>query len=119
MSAMLKKIAAEELKHLIHEQGMGMVTITDVTASNDLRFAKVYFSIVGGQKKPEKQRNIIEKKAKALRKEISGKIILKYMPKLQMIFDETPQRAQRIEILLHKARETETWTTEEDDKNSG
>lgn len=85
-------------------QGMGMITITDVNISRDLRIANVYFSIMGGQKDIQKQINILKNMAKFFRYRLSGKIILKYMPKIEMIYDETSLKAQKIDMIFNKIK---------------
>ncbi|MBN2407157.1 MAG: ribosome-binding factor A [Elusimicrobia bacterium] len=89
---------------LIRETGrsrdMGFVTITDVTVTRDLGTANVYFSIIGGKKKLDKQINIVENMGKRLRHQLASAVVLKYIPRIKMIYDITPVKAQKIETIL-------------------
>ena len=81
---------------------MGLITVSDVRLSPDLREAKVYFTVIGGQKEVSKQINIVKNLGKFLRRKLSSKIVLKYVPKIQLIYDDTPQKAQKIDMILKK-----------------
>jgi ribosome-binding factor A len=94
----------EILSQEISDHKMGIVTITDVEVSVDLRNARVYYSFIGGKKDIQKQKNIIEQMSKHLRHSLAERVVLKYIPKLQMIYDETPEKAQKLEEVFAKIR---------------
>lgn len=99
---MLKKTLGEIIFREISDPSMGLITVSDVRLSPDLREAKVYFTVIGGQKEVSKQINIVKNLGKFLRRKLSSKIVLKYVPKIQLIYDDTPQKAQKIDMILKK-----------------
>ena len=103
VSSMIKRKLGDIL---IRETGqyrdMGFVTITDVTITKDLGTAHVYFSVIGGKMKRDKQIHVLEKMGKHLRHLLASAVILKYIPRIRMIYDETPAKAQKIETILKK-----------------
>ncbi|MGM0442244.1 MAG: 30S ribosome-binding factor RbfA [Elusimicrobiota bacterium] len=99
----LSSIIIEEIK----DPNFGIVTITSVRVSTDLRVANVKFSIIGGKKRLDKQINIIKRMGKSLRGYLAKRIELKYIPALNMQYDKTPQKAQEIEKVIKKIEETE------------
>jgi len=101
---MVKKILGEILIKELADPKMGLVTITDVEVSTDLRSARVYYSIVGGSRELRVQKEIVENMHKMFRVKLAARIVLKYIPRLDMVFDETPRHAQKIEKLLKDIR---------------
>lgn len=104
VSSLIKNTLGEIISREIADNKMGIVTITDVDVSVDLSNARVYYSLIGGEKDIQKQKNIVEQMHKHLRRRLAEKIVLKYIPKLQMIYDDTPEQAQKIEKVFAKIR---------------
>ena len=89
----------------ICDTNMGIVTVTGVDVSMDLGIAKVYFSVMGGKKDIQKQKNIVMGMNKMVRKKIAEQVMIRYIPKIRFLFDDTPQKAQNVERILRKIRE--------------
>lgn len=104
VASLIKKTLGDILSHEITDPQMGIVTITDVEVSMDLGIARVYFSLIGGEKDITKQKNIIIQMHKHLRHRLAEKIVLKYIPKIQMIYDETPEKAQKLDKIFNEIR---------------
>ncbi len=102
VSGLVKKHLSSILIEEIKDPNFGIVTITSVQIATDLRVANVYFSIIGGKKRLDKQIHIIENMAKTLRMHLARRIELKYIPALNMKYDKTPQKAQEIEEIIRK-----------------
>ncbi|MEA3506584.1 MAG: 30S ribosome-binding factor RbfA [Elusimicrobiota bacterium] len=104
----------QKLGHIIateiNDPELGIITVTRVDVSIDLKIARAFFSIVGGKKPRKKQINIIKGLSKLLRQKLAREVELKYMPELELVFDRTTQKAQRIEDLLQKARKKKNET---------
>lgn len=100
----------EELSRLLIEgiQGpsSGLITVTRVEMSADLKTAHVYLSFYGKDKKEEILESI-EKRKGFLRKAIASRVKLKYNPLLVFSLDKTPEYEQRIEELLKIAKKHE------------
>ena len=76
------------------------VSVTEVSASPDLRYAKVFVSSVGGE---EKQAQILAALASAsgfLRSELAKKIRIRRMPELHFQWDNSIEKGDRILRLL-------------------
>lgn len=81
------------------------VTLTSVRVSGDLRFARVFFSVVGGA---ERQREVLKglQSAKGMiKRELGRNLDLQYMPDIEFVFDDSMEYAQHIEELLRKIRD--------------
>jgi len=111
------RIAAEILRelpeilraHVDMPDGL-MVSITDVEVSDDLSFAKIFFSVFGGHDRFTAQQveQFLNSKKGAVRHEIAQRLIMRQHPDVRFIYDETTARAARIEELLKQVRENQT-----------
>ncbi len=88
----------------IQDPDLGIITITWVDVSIDLKLARVFFTIIGGKKPVVKQANTIKGLHKLMRKKLAEEIELKYMPEIELVFDQTSKKAQRIDELLAKIK---------------
>lgn len=70
------------------------VTITDVEVTNDLSFAKIYFTTTDNREKVEKDLN---NAAGFFRSELSQRLDIRHTPELRFIFDESIENGQKIE----------------------
>ncbi len=76
------------------------VSVTEVSVSPDLRYARVYVSSMGGQ---EKQAQILAALSSAsgfLRSELAKKIRLRRMPELHFQWDNSIEKGDRILRLI-------------------
>lgn len=78
----------------------GFVTITSIKVSKDLRTAKVYYSVFGG----EEDRQNAKEQLSVLRGEIGrhlrGRVHLKRIPSFTFEYDDTPEKASKVESIF-------------------
>jgi len=75
------------------------ITVTEVRMSPDLKTAKIFVMPLGGKN----AENIIEKLKEfsfVIRKVLSKKIVMKFLPKLYFVKDESFDYAEKIEKLI-------------------
>ena len=108
-----KRVASlikEELSRLliegIQDSSSGLITITRVETTPDLKTAHIYLSIFGSEQK-ETTLELLDKKKGYLRKSIASKIKLKYNPMLIFSFDPSPDYEEKIDKLLENIRKNE------------
>jgi ribosome-binding factor A len=71
-----------------------------VRVAPDLRDARVFVSIVGDEDAIEKKLRWLRARARDLRQELGGRIVLKYMPRFTYVLDDSAIRGSRILRLL-------------------
>ena len=115
MSVRTEKVA-EEIKHKLNTAmskdlseigGLGLVTISKVIMSPDLKLAKVYLSFLGNKEPVEKCLEKISNKKKHIRYILAKHIILKYMPDLAFYHDDTAEYADKMQKLLNQIHKDE------------
>ncbi len=80
----------------------GLLTVTDVRMSPDLKIAKVYLSIFEGPDAKEDILARLEENKKFVRTELARHVRLKFTPTLQFYLDESLDRVMNIEQILNK-----------------
>jgi len=75
------------------------ITVTEVKMSQDLKIAKAFVLPLGG-KKAEETVNILKEFSFLIRKILSKKITIKFLPKILFAKDESFEYAEKIEKLI-------------------
>lgn len=95
------------------------ITVTSCEVSGDLKYAKVYFSVLGADKEKIKEiKKGLYSAAGFLRHALAEKINLRITPELSFEYDEAMERGANISVLLKRtASRTEKSETEETDRH--
>jgi ribosome-binding factor A len=99
----ISQILLEELK----DPRIGFVTVTKVALSDDLRIAKVYYSVFGGEQDKEASYEGLESATGYIKRELGKRVRLKYMPEITFMFDDSLEYGEHIEGLLRDVKLTE------------
>ena len=78
------------------------VTITDCEVTNDLSFAKIYFTTTDDREKVTKDLN---NAAGFFRSLLAERLQIRHTPELRFIFDEYIEYGQKIEKIIEKLHE--------------
>ena len=86
------------------------ITVTEVRMSQDLKIAKAYVLPLGG-KNAEEIIRVLKEYSFLIRKILSQKVDMKFLPKLLFRKDESFEYAEKIENLIKQTNKgNETWT---------
>ena len=78
------------------------ITVTEVRMSTDLKNAKAYVIPLGG-KDTENTVNVLKEFSHLIRKALSKKIDMKFLPKVHFVGDKSFDYAEKIEKLIKQA----------------
>lgn len=92
---------------------VGMVSITRVDTTNDLRYAKVYVSVLDKAQEKDVLKGL-KSASGFLRREMGRALQLRYTPELQFIGDDSIQHGARILELLRREEERGRDSEEEE-----
>jgi ribosome-binding factor A len=89
-----------------------MVSVTRVSVSSDLRYAKVFVSVMGTEE--EKKGLLVGLRAASgfLRRELSGRLSIRYTPELSFFYDDTMEQAGKVLELIQQVSASEAETQE-------
>ncbi len=76
------------------------LTVTEVRVSPDLRDARVFVAMVGDEDFATEKLRWLRRKSAPIREELSKRIVLKFLPKLEFLRDSTTERSVRVLQLL-------------------
>jgi len=105
VSGEIKKIVSAVISRDHTDVSDGLMTVTDVDVSPDLRNAKIYVSILGGKVPHEKTIRQLNDRMHQIRGELGHTIHLRYIPELQFFIDGSSAHAARISELLNEWHE--------------
>lgn len=77
------------------------ISITQVSVTNDLRTARIFYSVLGDQSDEDIQKGLASAKG-FIRSHLAHQLNLRYMPELQFKRDLTFEQQDRIEKLLQE-----------------
>ncbi len=84
-----------------------MLTFTRAEISKDLRYAKVYYSVLGDEDEIEKCFSYLKRHAGIIRKIVGKRMRIKHLPEISYIYDAAGDNVQRISDILSKLKAEE------------
>jgi ribosome-binding factor A len=77
-----------------------MTSVVAVEVTNDLRYAKAYISVMGGDEVRKKAMEGLKSASGFIRREIGKRIDLRYTPEFVFVLDDSIEHGSHIEQLL-------------------
>ena len=110
----VKELIGELVLNRIRDPRIGLVTITSVSVAPDLATAKVYYIVMGDESVRAETREGLESAKSFLKKTLGEELELRQVPDLRFVYDETLDRAMRIDEAIEGFHRDEKKTDEED-----
>lgn len=101
----IREVLAEEIARL-EDPGLGLVSITNVRVSGDLRHATVFFSVLDPNTDVESTADALRRARKRLQSSIGSQLRMKRTPVLSFELDEAVIVGERIDRILRDLPET-------------
>lgn len=99
----IRQEIADLLSHQVKDPRLKcLMTVTEVVASADLRHAKVYISVLGGEEEKREALAGLERASGYLRRELGERLSLRYIPELVFQLDESIERGSHLLELMKK-----------------
>jgi ribosome-binding factor A len=102
----IRQVIGDAVAGDLKDPRVGFVTVTDVRTSADLRQARVYVSVLGadgGASLPDERDDSLDGLRSAhgfLQSRLAAELRLKRTPTLEFIYDDTTDRALRVDELI-------------------
>jgi ribosome-binding factor A len=102
----MQDLFREEISSIIQQEikdpGIGFITVLDVKMTEDLKFAKIFYSVYGNAEETQRTVDAL-RRAKGYVKHLLGtRVKLKYMPEITFVLDTGQNKLDRIDELLRK-----------------
>jgi ribosome-binding factor A len=104
---------AEEIHHEISSMVVGelkdpriagMVTVTEVRVSPDLKLARIFVSVMGTEEEHASTLAGLTAAAGFIRRELGARLRMRRTPELQFVLDRSEEYGQRIDGLLRETK---------------
>ena len=98
----ISTIIEEEIK----DKRIGFVTITAVSITNDLSYAKIYVTVLNDNEKEETIK-VLNNASKFIEMELSKRVDIRKMPELKFVYDESIEYSNNIESIIERINNNE------------
>jgi ribosome-binding factor A len=96
----IRQVIGDALAGEVKDPRVGFITVTDVRTSSDLRHARVYVSVLGGDRERDDSLRGLTSAHGFLQARVADELSLKRTPALRFVYDDTTDRAMRIDALI-------------------
>ena len=96
----IKKEIIQLIRDKLKDPRIGFVTVTAVEVTPDIRYAKIFVSILGSEEEKKKTLEVLQKSQGFMRSELGKRMRLRYTPELTFKFDSSIEYGARIMELL-------------------
>lgn len=101
----------KEVSTIIHDElkdpRLGFVTITRVELTRDLRYAKIFFSVLGKEDECKKTKAALDSALGFIRRLVAQRIRLRFAPEITFKYDRSCEYSFRIEQVLAEIKESD------------
>jgi len=96
----IREVLSDAVAAGLEDPRIGFVTVTAVKTTPDLRRARVYVSVLGSAEERDATLAGLRSAHGLLQRKVAGELRMKRTPTLDFAYDDTAERAQRVERLL-------------------
>ena len=97
LNSQIQRIVAQVLQRDVADPRIdGLVSVTRVDITRDLRQAKVYVSILGGERTPATVLEGIRSAGRRIQGEVAENLALRFAPRLTFLLDESLKKQAEI-----------------------
>ncbi len=101
IGSLIVKEVSDILNNVSRDRLMHTITITGCDVSNDLSYAKIYFTSQVNIEKKELVKEL-EEASSFIRHELSERIEIRHTPKLVFVYDESVEYGNHIEQIIEE-----------------
>lgn len=91
------------LREEIKDPRLGMATVSAVQVSRDFSHAKVFITVLGDEGQKQQSLDVLRRAAGFLRKQLAHRMMLRTIPELHFVYDESIERGSHLSDLIDKA----------------
>ncbi|MFB3081292.1 MAG: 30S ribosome-binding factor RbfA [Nitrosomonadaceae bacterium] len=106
----IQRELADLIRNELKDRRVGMITLTDVEVSQDYAHAKIFYTTLGSKEDNFLTDKGLEHATGFLRSQLSHRLLLRVVPQLHFIYDESVERGIRLSQLIDKAVEQDGET---------
>lgn len=86
----------------VQDPKIGKVTISRVQVTDDLKYARIYYTVHGEKSELQAAKKGLERAKGFFRSHLAGTLNMRYTPELQFYYDKTEEKVAEIERLFRE-----------------
>ncbi len=107
VSEELRKIVSMIFLDELSHAGLGFVTITRIDLTGDLRYARIYYSVLGDEKQVRATQAALDENMGFIKKLTVERINMKFAPEIKFELDKSIESSFKIDEILKKIKTKE------------
>ncbi len=111
MSQRQEKVAQrikKEVSKIVHDEirdpRIGFLTITKVELTNDLRFAKIFYGVLGNDEQKQRAKQGLDSALKYIRRLLGERMEIRYTPDISFQFDKSSEYSIHMHEVFEKIK---------------
>ena len=98
----IKRVTADLVLKELRDPRLGFVSVTKAEVSSDLKYAKIFFSVMGNERQQKKTMAGLRHAKGFIQKELARAIRMKSFPEIRFELDDSIEKAFKMTQLLDK-----------------
>jgi len=107
VSEVIQREVANIVQKSMNDPRAAAVTITHTKMTRDMSSARIYFIMQGDKQAIKETEKVLNNAAGFIRHELTSRIELRYIPKLQFAYDQSIERGLRVGKLIEDVMHNE------------
>lgn len=103
----LKKEISNIIHYELKDPRLGFITITRVELSQNLRYAKIFFGVLGKEEEYQKSKVALDSALGFIRRLIAQRVKLQFVPEIVFKEDRSSEYSVRIEEVLEEIKNSD------------
>jgi ribosome-binding factor A len=109
VNSLIRQEISELLQREVKDPRLGnFITVTEVSTSSDLKYAKVFVSSIGGGGSKQETLGVLAAASGFFRREMARHLKLRYVPELSFQWDDSIERGAHLLELIDEVSSTGT-----------
>ena len=100
----IKVEVSDIIRREVDDPRIGFVTITSVKVTPDIRFAKIFISVLGSEEEKKEALEGISSAKNFIKVKLCAKLELRSMPDISFEFDASLEKANKLWSLMQKIK---------------
>ena len=103
----LRKIISMILLEDLNDPRMGFITVTRIDLTDDLRFAKIFYSVLGDEEQKKSTEEVLANNLNFIKKLAIERINMRYGMEIRFEMDPSIEQSFKIDSILKKIKKDE------------
>ena len=103
IAELLQRELADLIRREVHDPRIAQLTLTSVDVSSDLSHAKIYITQLTGVAQAAETLKVLNKASGFLRHALRDRVLLRVIPQLHFVYDESVEEGDKISRLIDLA----------------